>query len=57
MDYKINKIQQYFINKQDNKNFANNIENLGPNDVKQIVSILLLENILKFLNIYLYISF
>lgn len=38
MDYKINKIQQYFINKKDNKNFMGNIENLGPKDVKEIVT-------------------
>ena len=38
MDYKINKIQQYYISKQDNKNFIKNIENLGPKDVKEIVN-------------------
>lgn len=37
MDYKINKIQQYYIAKQDNKNFFKNIENLGPKDLKEIV--------------------
>ena len=37
MDYKINKIQQYYIEKQDNKNFIQNINNMGPKDVKEIV--------------------
>ncbi len=37
MDYKINKIQQYFISKNDNINFLKNIENMGPKEVNEIV--------------------
>jgi hypothetical protein len=41
MDYRINKLQQFIINKSEGKTekFLNNLKNLSPKEVKNIVNL------------------